>query len=223
MSTPNELKFIVETLVNPPFSKTWTVIQLHEELPSITLLQVLCDILAFIDDADPTSCFRKVDARKDVSEEYFGRVGDFLRMLKMKEALVDGGYTFHQEMVASKRETLIITIFFLLNDLVTHKKRAYLGIYLSLPGRNFVFIIDIPSDFIHDETIVELTSQIQILQEEFKTTHKYFDGLKESSSNSGTLKREIQQMEEEKQQVLSKISRLKKKVESFLMLTGRCR
>jgi intraflagellar transport protein 81 len=219
MSTPNELKFIVETLVNPPFSKTWTVIQLHEELPLLTLLQVMCDIVAFIDDADPTSCFRKVDARKDMNEEYFSRLGDFLRMLKMKEALVDGGF----EMIASKRETLIITIFFLLNDLATHKKRAYLGIYLSLPGRNVGFILDIPLEFIHDESIIELTSQIQVLQEGFKTTHKYFDGLKDSSSNSGTLKREIQQMEEEKQQVLSKISRLKKKVESFQILTVRCR
>lgn len=34
-------------------------------------------------------------------------------------------------------------------------------------------------------------------------------------TNAGTLKREIQQMEEEKQQVLSKISRLKKKVEGI--------
>lgn len=133
MSTPQELKFIVETLVNPPFQKTWTVIQLHDELPSPTLLQMLCDIVSYIDESDPQSTFRKVDIRKDNSDEYFGRLVEFLRMLKMKDALADG-YTLLTELATSKRETIIRTIYFLLKDLAVHKKRAYLGIFLSYPG-----------------------------------------------------------------------------------------
>lgn len=52
------------------------------------------------------------------------------------------------------------------------------------------------------------------MQNDFKTRHKALDAMHDSGTNAGTLKREIQQMEEEKQQVQSKIMRLKKKVES---------
>ncbi|KAJ8325545.1 hypothetical protein O5D80_005756 [Batrachochytrium dendrobatidis] len=61
--------------------------------------------------------------------------------------------------------------------------------------------------------IVDLITQISSAQEEFKSSHKWLDGLKQSGNNAAVIKREIQQMEEEKQQVMSKVAKLQKKVE----------
>ena len=60
---------------------------------------------------------------------------------------------------------------------------------------------------------MDLSSQIDALQEEFKNAHKWLEGIKISGNNASTLKKEIQQLEEEKQQVLNKVNRLKKSVE----------
>jgi intraflagellar transport protein 81 len=143
MSTPSELKFIVESLVSQPFSKTWSVIQLHDDLPAVTLLQCLCDILGYIDEADPVSIFKKVDIRNDSSDDFINRLVDFLRMLKMKEALADG-YAVVAGLATSNRSTILKAMYFLLKDLAVHKKRAYLGIYLSSP--------DIPMEFSQDDS-----------------------------------------------------------------------
>lgn len=62
--------------------------------------------------------------------------------------------------------------------------------------------------------IDSLTAEIEAAQEEFKSTHKYLDGLKQSGPNASSLKREIQQMEEEKQQILAKIQKIQKKVQT---------
>lgn len=63
---------------------------------------------------------------------------------------------------------------------------------------------------------MELNRQAEALQEEFKNVHKWLEGLKSNGTNAGLLKREIQQMEEEKQQVNAKIARLKKTVENLV-------
>ena len=84
--------------------------------------------------------------------------------------------------------------------------------------------------------IVILTRDIENIQEEFKNTHKYLDSIKQSGTmkhlssllfhwnnnnngldsgpNAGAVKREIQQMEEEKQQLLAKITKIQKRVQN---------
>jgi intraflagellar transport protein 81 len=62
--------------------------------------------------------------------------------------------------------------------------------------------------------IVELSKEIGNLQEDFKSLHKAFDGLSKGI-NANTIKREIQQLEEEKQQVSSRIMRMKQKVQGI--------
>lgn len=95
-------------------------------------------------------------------------------------------------------------MYFLLNDIETHKKRAYLAPFLEAVG--------VPPEFMHDQSILELQGQLGELQEQFKATHKYVQGLKQPGVSASSMKREIQQMEEEKQQLLSKISKLQQKV-----------
>jgi intraflagellar transport protein 81 len=63
--------------------------------------------------------------------------------------------------------------------------------------------------------ICNLSNEIKAIQEEFKNTHKHLEGIKQSGNSALGLKREIQQMEEEKQQLLSKIIKIKTKVQQM--------
>jgi len=89
-----------------------------------------------------------------------------------------------------------------------HQKRAYLYRYLSS--------VDVPPELEQDEDIAQMINQVQLLQDQFKETHKFMENVRQNGNNSAQLKREIQMMEEEKQQVQGKIERLKKKVDTFV-------
>ncbi|KAI8916880.1 hypothetical protein BC831DRAFT_485830 [Entophlyctis helioformis] len=204
MASASDLKLVVERLAAPPFSKTWSVIQLHDEVTPVQLLQCVSDIVSHIDQGNPLSPHRNFDLRNELPEDTVARLSEFLRMLKLKEAVadIDG---FRQRLFELDRMVLLSVLHFLLKDLAIHKKRAYLAVFLSMP--------DVPPEFGQDEVVLDLSQQIEGLQEEFKNAHKWLEGLKQSGNNASNLKREIQQMEEEKQQVFNKVSRLKKKVD----------
>lgn len=113
---------------------------------------------------------------------------------------------------------------YLLQDIPQHAKRAAIAPYLMH--------FDIPDEFAHDEGLVLLflifrvfiigisllSTQFQELQDQFKEAHKYNEQLKQPGNSASSLKREIQLMEEEKQQVISKINRMKKNVESVVYI-----
>ncbi|KAJ3252478.1 Intraflagellar transport protein 81 [Boothiomyces macroporosus] len=194
-----DLKVVSSVINSPPFSKKWSIIQLHDEIPNIQLVQTLFEVAGYIDSANNQSIFM---LDRDLEEKAL-RLCDFMQMLNCKEAQdIDG---FITTVMAPNRQAILYYLTFLLKDLATHKKRAYLAQFLSIP--------EIPSEFSQDDVIIDLTNQIEQVQEEFRNTHRYLDGLKQSGPNSTAVKREIQQMEEEKQQLLSKITRIQKKIQ----------
>lgn len=138
-----DLKAITTAISQPPFSKTWSIIQLHDEIPSNQLLDTIFEVARFIDDANKTSIFNQ---DRPMEERIF-RLCDFLRMLKCKEAL-DNFDAFVTDVSQMLRESLLSCLTFLLKDLVLHKKRAYLALFLSLP--------EIPTEFSQDEGITKL-------------------------------------------------------------------
>ncbi|KAJ3123397.1 Intraflagellar transport protein 81 [Nowakowskiella sp. JEL0407] len=202
MSAPNELRFIVDQLTSPPFSKlngiistltSITPIQLHDDLPLISLLQVVTDVMAFIDDANSQpggSLHRGVDLRQEQYEETAARMGDFLRMLKCKSAI--NREEFIKGIMDGDRGLILSVLYFLLKDYQIHKKRAYLAPYLAS--------IEIPPEYTQDDckslgffqvqtvthsnlVILDLQNSVENLQNEFKESHKYLDSLR----NSGIL------------------------------------
>lgn len=86
-SSSNNLKLIVEKLAAPPFSKTLSIIQIHDELTFSDLLRCTFDVLAYIDEADTYSIFKNFDARIDISSVIIESISDFLHMLKFKHEL----------------------------------------------------------------------------------------------------------------------------------------
>ena len=57
--------------------------------------------------------------------------------------------------------------------------------------------------------------QYESLIEEFKENHKQLEQLKGSGFNTADIKRDISSMEEEKDQLIRRVDRLKKKVSGF--------
>merc|ERR1719446_253583 len=80
-------------------------------------------------------------------------------------------------------------------------KRAYLGRYLRP--------VPIPPEYMQDPTLDELCTHYKQLQEQFKLTHKEFDQM-DKSKKGDDIKKEITTLEDERQQLIAKIERLKK-------------
>ncbi|KAJ1341884.1 hypothetical protein BSLG_003537 [Batrachochytrium salamandrivorans] len=177
MDNPADLKILAELLSAPPFSKSWSAIQLHDTVTPIQLLQCANDVVSHLDQANPQSPHRNIDVRNEIPEDTVARLSEFLRMLKFKAAQTDID-RFSQKMLDLDRSTLLTVLLFLVKDVQTHKKRAYLALFLSIP--------DIPTEFSHDD-----------------------------GNNAAILKREIQQMEEERQQVINKVTKLRKNVDGM--------
>ncbi|KAJ3044268.1 Intraflagellar transport protein 81 [Rhizophlyctis rosea] len=203
MPTAADLKLISEKLSEPPFKRSFSVIQLHDELDSFQLLQTLNDVIQYIDNANPNSIHRGTNIRTEIPDETVARIGDFLRVLKYKG--LPEWEEFRTKLLTGDREIILDALAFLLRDVPTHKKRAYLAPYLAA--------IDVPPEFMQDDVTADLSKQLSDLQSQFKEIHRHVDQMKQSGNSAAIIKREIQQMEDEKQQVSNKIGRLRKKVE----------
>ncbi|VDP39680.1 unnamed protein product [Schistosoma curassoni] len=86
------------------------------------------------------------------------------------------------------------------------KKRAYLAQYLVK--------VSIPVDFMQDEEIAGLYQQLKYENsiENFKESHKKFESVKNGGLTTAEVKKDISAMQEEKDQLLRRVERMKKKV-----------
>ncbi|KAI8852858.1 hypothetical protein BC829DRAFT_487295 [Chytridium lagenaria] len=229
-----DLKLVAERLSQPPFQRNYSAIQLHDDVPIHVLLQLVTDVAAFIDEGQPiplsgssnggpsamglgsiptmgnagmAAGIHKVDIRNEDPEATAWRIGELLRILKYRGA--SDLALLRQRLQGDERLLFLDILTFLLRDTVMHKKRAYLATFLE--------VANVPAEFMQDDVILELSEQVSILQEQFKEVHKYVDGLRQNgnANAASNLKREIQMMEEEKQQVMNKIGRIKKKVQEI--------
>ncbi|KAI8622652.1 hypothetical protein BC830DRAFT_1162737 [Chytriomyces sp. MP71] len=199
-----DLRIVTERLAQPPFNKNLSVIQLHDEVPPYALVQLISDVAAYLEEGGPLPSIHKVDIRNEEPEATAWRIGEFMRILKFRGSALDIN-TFRHEIQSADRPLLLEILHFLIKDASIHKKRCYLAPFLE--------VVDVPSDFMQDDLMLDLSEQVAILQDQFKEVHKYVEGLRQTGGATASIKREITQMEEEKQQVLSKISKIKKKVE----------
>ncbi|KAI9349273.1 hypothetical protein DFJ73DRAFT_789978 [Zopfochytrium polystomum] len=220
MAAP-DLRLISERLAQPPFNRSLSVIQIHDELAIPAIVQLITDVASHIDEGASVPSVHKVDIRNEEPEDTAWRLGDLLRILKYRGA-VDMP-ELRQQIQDGDRTLLLDILGFLLKDIPTHRKRCYLAVYLE--G------VDVPPEYMQDdgtrgkaiwlllnsscEMIVtrDLADQVGIYQEQFKEVHKYVDSVRQTGGLTANLKKEIQQMEEEKQQVLSKINKIRKKIE----------
>jgi intraflagellar transport protein 81 len=62
--------------------------------------------------------------------------------------------------------------------------------------------------------VADLNGQYEALMGDFKETHKNYDHLMTTQHTTADLKVEIEKMEEEKEQIVKRLERVKKRVES---------
>ncbi|KAJ1501602.1 Intraflagellar transport protein 81, partial [Coelomomyces lativittatus] len=206
-TVPLDLRFIADALARPPFNMQHTVIALHDEMEHPELVALINDVLSHIDASNPISP-HKIDLRNELPAVTAQRMSEFLiNALKFDFALHTAA-TLSQKIVSGDDRTLMLQIlYFLLKDIEAHKKAAYLD--------RFCGIMQIPVEFSVDESIQELLQQLKDRQDDFSQLVQRADQLQLSSKQTIDLKRDIHQMEEEKQQINGKIQQLQRKVQEI--------
>ncbi|KAM6943796.1 intraflagellar transport protein 81 homolog [Lycodopsis pacificus] len=195
-----QLKFIVEQLNKDPFKKSFNLIT-FDSLEPMQLLQILNDVLAEIDPK------QALDIREEMPEQTIKRICALLGMLKYKPpGNLSDVSIFRQGLVAGRKPVVHPILHWLLQRLPELKKRAYLA--------RFLVKLEVPADFLQDDVINDTSHQYEELVEGFKTYHKECELLRTSGFSTAEIRRDISAMEDEKDQVIKRVERLKKRVES---------
>ncbi|XP_062400081.1 intraflagellar transport protein 81 homolog [Sardina pilchardus] len=195
-----QLKFIVEQLNREPFKKSFNLITFDSQEP-MQLLQILNDVLAEIDPK------QAIDIREELPEQTTKRMITLLGMLKYKPpGSLSEASSFRQGLVTGSKPVVHHILFWLLQKLPELKKRAYLA--------RFLVKLEVPADFLQDDVIADTYHQYEELVEGFKTYHKDCEQLKSSGFSTAEIRRDITAMEEEKEQLIKRVERLRKRVET---------
>ncbi|XP_071077967.1 intraflagellar transport protein 81 homolog isoform X2 [Desmodus rotundus] len=196
----DQIKFIVDNLNKEPFRKNYNLIT-FDSLEPMQLLQVLNDVLAEIDPK------QVVDIREEMPEQTAKRMLSLLGILKYKPpGNATDMSTFRQGLVTGSKPVIYPVLHWLLQRTNELKKRAYLA--------RFLIKLEVPSEFLQDETVADTNKQYEELMEAFKTLHKECEQLKTSGFSTAEIRRDISAMEEEKDQLIKRVERLKKRVET---------
>ncbi|XP_029960578.1 intraflagellar transport protein 81 homolog [Salarias fasciatus] len=194
------LKSIVEQLNREPFKKNFNLIT-FDSLEPMQLLQTLNDVLAEIDPK------QAIDIREEMPEQTVRRMCALLGMLKYK---LPGNQSdvnsFRQGLVTGSKPVVHPILHWLLQRVPELKKRAYLA--------RFLCKLEVPAEFLQDDVIIDTYHQYEELVEEFKAYHKECEHLRTSGFSTAEIRRDISAMEEEKDQLIKRVERLKKRVES---------
>uniref|UniRef100_A0A667XY96 Intraflagellar transport protein 81 homolog n=1 Tax=Myripristis murdjan TaxID=586833 RepID=A0A667XY96_9TELE len=195
-----QLKFIVEQLNKAPFKKKFNLIT-FDSLEPMQLLQILNDVLAEIDPK------QAIDIREEMPEQTAKRMFTLLGMLKYKPPGNPSDVSsFRQGLVTGSKPVIHPILHWLLQRVPDLKKRAYLA--------RFLVKLEVPAEFLQDDVINDTYHQYEELVEGFKTYHKECEQLRTSGFSTAEIRRDISAMEEEKDQLIKRVERLKKRVES---------
>mmetsp|Transcript_38618 Transcript_38618/g.46742 ORF Transcript_38618/g.46742 Transcript_38618/m.46742 type:complete len:696 (+) Transcript_38618:167-2254(+) len=192
-----DVSFIVDRLNAAPFNLELSMVTFSEKDPQ-ELLQCFSDIFAAI---NPNQAR---DIKSETQEEMTWRMLEFLRIVKYKPPI--DMLTFRQGIAEGTTDVIYPVMKWLLPQVEALKKRAFVGYYLS--------DVPIPDDLVHDEDITELHKQIKEMQAEFVQSHKSLEGMRGEGKDPAKLKQKINLLEEEREQLQSKIVSTKTKVTS---------
>ncbi|EEQ98343.1 Intraflagellar transport, putative [Perkinsus marinus ATCC 50983] len=191
MSIAAGLREIVDRLNAPPLYINLSLVQ-FDELPASTLLSVVNKVLAVLDPR------HNVDIDNERMEDTYKRMVDFITVLGYPD---DSAIASKEGFMNGDKRVLHPLLYWLLVNLTALKERAYLARFLT----NF----EVPQDFLQDYNIADMYSKYKELQSTFKATHSALQHQRETSAMPEELKRDIQQLSVEKDQLIVKIKALK--------------
>ncbi|XP_061025510.1 intraflagellar transport protein 81 homolog isoform X2 [Eubalaena glacialis] len=198
----DQIKFIVDNLNKEPFGKNYNLIT-FDSLEPMQLLQVLSDVLAEIDPK------QVVDIREEMPEQTAKRMLSLLGILKYKPP---GNATdmsnFRQGLVIGSKPVIYPVLHWLLQRTNELKKRAYLA--------RFLIKLEVPSEFLQDETVADTNKQYEDLMEAFKTLHKECEQLKTSGFSTAEIRRVETVQNHQRMLKIARQLRVEKEREEFL-------
>ncbi|RLV99925.1 hypothetical protein DV515_00009305 [Chloebia gouldiae] len=196
----DQMQFVVEKLNQEPFRKNYNLIS-FDSLEPLQLLQVLSDVLGEIDPK------HAVDIREELPEQTAKRMLNLLGILKYKPpGPVSDLSAFRQGLVTGSKAVIHPVLHWLLQRTSELRTRAYLA--------RFLVKLEVPAEFLQDDTVADFNKQYEELMEAFKNLHKEHEQLKISGLSTAEIRRDISAMEEEKDQLAKRVERLKKRVET---------
>uniref|UniRef100_A0A8D1R788 Intraflagellar transport protein 81 homolog n=1 Tax=Sus scrofa TaxID=9823 RepID=A0A8D1R788_PIG len=198
----DQIKFIVDNLNKEPFRKNYNLIT-FDSLEPMQLLQVLNDVLAEIDPK------QDVDIREEMPEQTAKRMLSLLGILKYKPpGSATDMSTFRQGLVIGSKPVIYPVLHWLLQRTNELKKRAYLA--------RFLIKLEVPSEFLQDETVADTNKQYEDLMEGFKTLHKECEQLKTSGFSTAEIRRVETVQNHQRMLKIARQLRVEKEREEFL-------
>ncbi|CAH8663896.1 unnamed protein product [Schistosoma guineensis] len=195
------IRLIIQKLNDEPFNRSFNLIS-FDSLEPVRLLQVLNDVLSEIDNK------HKIDIREEPPDKMAVRMFEAFRVFRYKLPTDPEKLSlFRQGLVTGDKIIIYPILEWLLTRMSELKKRAYLAQYLVK--------VSIPVDFMQDEEIAGLYQQYENSIENFKESHKKFESVKNGGLTTAEVKKDISAMQEEKEQLLRRVERMKKKLEAF--------
>uniref|UniRef100_A0A8C7K9Y5 Intraflagellar transport 81 homolog n=1 Tax=Oncorhynchus kisutch TaxID=8019 RepID=A0A8C7K9Y5_ONCKI len=151
--------------------------------------------------------YQTIDIREEMPDQTAKRMFTLLGMLKYKPpGNMSEPSSFRQGLVTGSKPVIHPILHWLLQRVTELKKRAYLA--------RFLVKLEVPAEFLQDDVITDTYHQYEELVEGFKTYHKECEQLKSSGFSTAEIRKDIGAMEEEKDQLIKRVERLKKRVES---------
>ena len=206
-NSAEDIKQIVSYLKQPPFNRNDTLVS-FSQLSPLELLQLVNDVFASLDEK------QRRDLRDEPSDITTHRMIDFLittlayrppalaaSSAPNPEQLADFGSSF----ISAAPATVHPVLLYLLANYAALTTRAYLAQYLSVPS--------LPADIAADPTVSSLLAVYAQRQDEFRAVHRQTEEVKVGGLDAAGLKREVNQLESEREQLRSKLKRLMQKVE----------
>jgi intraflagellar transport protein 81 len=189
---------VVQLLNRPPFSKDLSLVA-FDELTSYDLLSLINDIFSHLDKKN------KVDLRDEPHEQMIARMLSFIKLMKFP--IRGSEEDFMNQLVMGNHGVVYPLLHHLLDKRTSLEKRAYLA--------PFLVPIDVPAQYMVDNTVNNVYQSYRELQKEFSVVHKQYDQLRSTTMAPQELQTEIKQLSDEREQLKDKINSMKSKTQDM--------
>lgn len=184
---------MVEQLNRPPFMLHLSLYEFDDK-PPLELLEMLNKVLVVLDEGN------KVNIQTETQDKTSERICGFLKVLGYPS---DYSVQFQRDLVHGEKKTIQHVMHWMLSRISDLQKKAETA--------KFLVPYIVPDEFQHEDTMQDTIQLYRDLQAEYAAVHQNIMQLRQESMQPSELKKEIQQLESEKDQLQTKINLFKAK------------
>jgi len=200
MTTHSDLNAILEHLTQPPYDMPLTLVSFSEQTPD----ELLALFGKIVDRVYPKSSKQTTRVDEDL-DMVAGRILDFLRWVKYKPGV--DALAFREGVFNADPDVCYPAMRWILQqNEASLEKKAFVGCYLTE--------VEVPDEFAYDEEVQEVQAAVKELQREFVAVHSEVMQFRRSDQDPIKVKKHMQELEDEREQLYRKIERMKAKVDS---------